>query len=397
LNLTLERTSANIPVAAMLAFATNDPDNPTVQLTLVASLSSQQPTTLSNVSGSGTYGGTTSVSAKLTAGGSALAGQLVTFSLEIGGVTTPLGSGETDSTGTATFTAPNLAGLDAGTYHGAVQASFTANGDYQAGNATGDLTVSKAVLLVTADDEDMAHGGTVPALRYSISGFVDSDNASVVAGAPTLSTTATSSSPAGIDPISVSTTGLVAANYTFSANSGNLTVHPAVVDVLVQWGSRTMSVLGINRDLPFTTITAIDIVFSDNVVVSKSDLSLSGTSTKNYVFSGFSYNAAKNEGTWALPSALGIDHLMLALDGTSPVGVHTSSPVISLLNNDTQKFAVLPGDFNGDGIVNSQDTVAIRNEILGITPATIWGDLDGTDTVDLQDYLAAQKRLGTHL
>jgi hypothetical protein len=85
---------------------------------------------------------------------------------------------------------------------------------------------------------------------------------------------------------------------------------------------------------------------------------------------------------------------MMALDGLTFAG----DPSISV-NPFGLKFAVLPGDFNGDGIVNAQDLVGIRNQIQGTgDPALrIWADIDGDGTVDLNDYTKARKKLGTHL
>jgi hypothetical protein len=70
-----------------------------------------------------------------------------------------------------------------------------------------------------------------------------------------------------------------------------------------------------------------------------------------------------------------------------------------MLDNFTNPFAVLPGDFNGDRVVNSQDLVGIRNQILGFgDPAfAIWADVDGNGIVDINDYKAAQKRVGRKL
>ena len=59
-----------------------------------------------------------------------------------------------------------------------------------------------------------------------------------------------------------------ASNYDFVPQSGVLTVHPKVVDVLVvEYGSKTMSIMNLKRDLPFSDITAIEVIFSDDVTV----------------------------------------------------------------------------------------------------------------------------------
>ena len=83
------------------------------------------PTTnLGAISGAGTYGGTATLTATLTAGGAALAGQAVTFTLTAGGSTTPVGTATTGSDGVATLRGVSLAGLPAGTDAGTVGAGF---------------------------------------------------------------------------------------------------------------------------------------------------------------------------------------------------------------------------------------------------------------------------------
>ena len=58
----------------------------------------------------------------------------------------------------------------------------------------------------------------------------------------------------------------------------------------------------------------------------------------------------------------------------------------------TRRLDVLPGDFNDDGVVNSQDLVGIRNEWLGIGGAkpTIFGDINGDGMVNVADYNAVR-------
>ena len=91
----------------------------TVQLSQI-----QQPTSLSAVSGTGTYAGTATLTATLTAGGSPLAGKTVTFTLSNGTTLTSVGSATTDANGVATLSNVSLAGFNAGTFSGAVGASF---------------------------------------------------------------------------------------------------------------------------------------------------------------------------------------------------------------------------------------------------------------------------------
>jgi hypothetical protein len=97
----------------------------------------------------------------------------------------------------------------------------------------GALTVTPAPLTVTASPASMVYGSAVPALSYTLTGFVNGDTASVVSGSPSLTTTATSSSAVAGNPyaITVTTGSLAAANYSFSLVNGVLTVTPAPLTV----------------------------------------------------------------------------------------------------------------------------------------------------------------------
>ena len=65
----------------------------------------------------------------------------------------------------------------------------------------------------------------------------------------------------------------------------------------------------------------------------------------------------------------------------------------------TRRLDVLPGDFNDDGVVNSQDLVGVRNEWLKVNgaTATIFGDLNGDGVVNINDYNIVRAASGTTL
>jgi hypothetical protein len=111
---------------------------------------------------------------------------------------------------------------------------------------SGTLTVGKAPLTVTADNKTRAYGASNPALTYTIAGFVNGDTAAVVSGTPTLATTATPTSDPGTFPITVDVTPLSAANYSFVAVPGSLTVTKATT---------TMTTSGVLLGNPSATLT----------------------------------------------------------------------------------------------------------------------------------------------
>ena len=61
----------------------------------------------------------------------------------------------------------------------------------------GTLTVTPALLTITANHQTSVSGSALPTLTASYAGFVNGDTSASLATAPTISTTATQNSPAG--------------------------------------------------------------------------------------------------------------------------------------------------------------------------------------------------------
>jgi len=94
----------------------------------------------------------------------------------------------------------------------------------------GTLTVSAAVLDVTANSVSVKQGTALPKLNYSVIGFVNGDNvASATSGAAVLSTTATANSATGCYQITVSQGTMILGakaklNYRLTLVNGTLTI-----------------------------------------------------------------------------------------------------------------------------------------------------------------------------
>lgn len=86
------------------------------------------------------------------------------------------------------------------------------------------LNAAKAQLIFTANPATAVYNQPLPQLTFTIDGFVNGDSASVLSGAPSLSTTATVGSPVGPYPIIIGPGTLAAANYTFSFVNNTLTM-----------------------------------------------------------------------------------------------------------------------------------------------------------------------------
>lgn len=96
-----------------------------------------------------------------------------------------------------------------------------ANNNYTITFTPGTLTINKAPLTVTANDQTRTYGAANPPLTFNAEGFVAGDTANT-ALTGSLTTTATTTSPVGSYDITQGT--LAATNYTISFTNGNLTI-----------------------------------------------------------------------------------------------------------------------------------------------------------------------------
>lgn len=171
------------------------------------------------VTGAQNYGGT-----------AAFAGSTGVTGLTVSGVTcTGLSNGSAID--------PSLNALGSYTIAGATCSGGTLSkpGYTIAGYTGSTFSVYRAKLTVKADDASRVYGAANPTFGYTISGFVNGQDSSVVTGSPALSTTATTTSNVGTYPISVSagTLAVPSNNYFFGYTGGTLTVSPKPVNVTV--------------------------------------------------------------------------------------------------------------------------------------------------------------------
>ena len=122
-------------------------------------------TTLSNVYGTATYGGTATLTATLTQGFTFFPGAYPMASQQVksalGGKV--VGMVPTNSSGVATLPGISISGYGAGTYSGAsgVVASFAGNSTYGGTTGTGTLTVSPAPTTLISLYGTESYGGQV--------------------------------------------------------------------------------------------------------------------------------------------------------------------------------------------------------------------------------------------
>jgi hypothetical protein len=150
---------------------------------------------------------------------------------------TGLAPGDTPASlgGSLAVGTPATATSNVGTY--TLSASGRSSGNYTITYSTGVLTVAQAPLVARPANVSRVYATANPAFTVTYSGFVNGHTSSIITGTPLLSTTATTSSPAGSYAINLS--GLSApSNYSLTMAQGTLTVTPAVLTVAVDGKSK---------------------------------------------------------------------------------------------------------------------------------------------------------------
>jgi hypothetical protein len=181
----------------------------------------------------GSYGGSTTLSATLTSGGLDLANDTVTFSLN--GST--VGTATTNATGIATLSGISLTGFDAGTYTAYVGASFSGNATDLASSGIANLTVNTVPLTVsgiTAADKvyDRTRAATLNTGNAVLVGLFSGDTVNLNASGAS----GTFSSKDVGSGITVTVSGLVitgaqSGNYTLTQLTTTANITPATLSV----------------------------------------------------------------------------------------------------------------------------------------------------------------------
>src|SRR5579871_2831456 len=203
--------------------------------TATITIGTQTGTTLTVPPATGPYGGNATVTATLkTSGGTPIPNETIGFNFNQNNSNY---NAVTDGNGVATVIVP-LGFTTVGFHAKAFTVTFGGDATFSASSATGDLTVTKAQLTVTADNQSRLYGDPNPAFTYTITGFVNGDTIAVVSGTADCTTTATQASPVGAYPITCTIGTLSAQNYVFAFVAGTLTINPAPLTVNVANASR---------------------------------------------------------------------------------------------------------------------------------------------------------------
>jgi 6-phosphogluconolactonase (cycloisomerase 2 family)/Zn-dependent membrane protease YugP len=309
-------------------------------------------TTIAVALATGTYGGSTTLSATLSATSGPLSGKTLSFSLN----GTPVGSAVTNASGVASLTT-SLGTIGAGSHPGAVTASFAGDANNQAASGSGSLTVNPAPLTITAANASRAYGDPNPAFTGTITGIQNGDNITA-----TYSTTAIATSPVGTYPIAPTAsdngTGALA-NYTVTLNNATLTVNPALLTVTA--ANATM-VFG--NAVPALTGTIAGIKNGENITASYSTTASSTSNVGTYPI----VPAVSDNGTGAL-----VNYTVALNNATLTV---TPAPLTVTAANASMVFGdpvpalsgTITGIKNGNNITASYSTTATSTSNVGTYP-----------------------------
>ena len=238
---------------------------------------------------------------------------------------------------------------DAGTYPITCDTAPFIDNNYTLNSCTpGTLTVGQVDVTVTANDVTITEGDT-PTFTATYGGFVAPDDESVLDTAVSFADGGCDYNTAGTCTITPS--GAVDVNYTFSYNPGTLTIQSAGFNI-TESGGNTAVTEGAGADTIDVVLTSVP---TANVVITVTpDGQLDVGAGASTAFD-LTFTAAN----WNIPQTLNVT----AVDDTDIEGNH----------NGTLSFAVTSADTNYDGATLADITVAITDNDAGviITPTNL--------------------------
>jgi hypothetical protein len=315
----------------------------------------QAATGLAVTNASGTYGGTTTLTATLTAGGVGVPGETVTFTLN----DTSVGSDTTDVNGVATLSNVSLAGIIVGTYPTAIGASFAGDTNYVLSSGTAALTVNKAATGLAVASVDGNYGGTTtltatltdaggaPLSGRSVSftrngtsvGSATTNNS----GVATLSNVSLAGITPGTYPTGIGASFTVDTNYAASSGTATLTVNKAASGLAVAAASgtyggtttltATLSANGVG--VPGETVTFtlngtnVGTATTDSSgVATLSNASLAGINAGSYATGiGASFAGDTNHATSTGTGALTVNKANQTIQWSTPADIGYGTPL----------------------------------------------------------------------
>ncbi|HVU89306.1 MAG TPA: dockerin type I domain-containing protein [Pirellulales bacterium] len=333
----------------------------------------------------GVAGGVGGIGKAGTAAGSGIyvAGGTITTAMpatHIGVLSQPPASVHAGSTFSLQVAAENSSGVPDPTYNGPISVAIITNPG--GGSLSGTVTVNAISGVATFNDLSISQPGNgyklIVATAGLTSGFTQLFNVT--------------SSTSGVPP---TVTQVLASGTTWSASfltALQVAGHGNGTGYVIPAGATQLNAL------PWANVNQIEISFSKDVSVSQSSLDLSELGS-TIATTGFRYFPATFTAVWTLANPVGAGTLNLvlhstgasavkdsagnALDGEWTNGVSAYPSGNEVAGGDFNfGIRVLPGDANGDGIVNSQDLAAVT---VGWLTSGVVGDVNADGIVNSQD------------
>jgi hypothetical protein len=257
----------------------------------------------------------------------------------------------------------------------AITASGAVDSNYTIVYVAGTLSVTPATLTITASDQSTTYGSTLPGLTASYKGFVNDDTAASLTAAPSLTTTATSSSPVGTYAITAS--GAVDPNYTIVYVAGTLSVTPAALTITANDQS-----MGYGASVPTLTASYSGFVNGDTAASLTSLPSLTTTAT-----------SASPVGSYAITAGGAVDSNYTIDYVSGTLSVTAATLTITANSQSTTYGSSLPGQtasykgfVNGDTAASltsapSLTTTASSSSPVGSYAITASGAVDPNYTI----------------
>ncbi len=260
---------------------------------------------------------------------------------------------------------------------------------------SGTVTVNPASVSITASSPAVTYGSAVPTIMPTFGAFQNGQTSSVLTTQPTCTTTYTVSSNVGSSP-TTSCTGAAAANYTFSYNSGTVTVNPASVSITasspaVTYGSAVPTItptFGAFQNGQTSSVLTIQPTCTTTYTVtsnvgSSPTTSCSGAAATNYTFT---YNSGTVTVTPA-SATINVTPYSVTYDGNAHSATATATGVGSVnliadltLNtthtnvgtyNDSWSFVDPNGNY-ASASANITDTITQASSTVSVTcPASV--------------------------
>jgi len=269
------------------------------------------------------------------------------------------GDGPGNLTKLPTVTNSASAGAPVGSY--TLTPSGAQSPNYIITYVSGNYTIIPAPLTIAAVSETMSYGGVVPVLTAAYSGFVNGDNASSLSTPPTLATTATSSSPIGTYPITIS--GAVDPNYTITYSSGTMAIGKSILTITAD--SKAMPLGG---PLPNLTISYSGFVNGDNATSLTTQPSITVPATSSSPAGSYpitAFGAVDPNYTFVyVPGVLAVGKALLTISVNPASSVYGAS----LVPNSSLTI-VYSGFVNGDGPGSLTTQPTITNTASAGSPA----------------------------